>query len=402
MPIIGSGTIPASVTTRYTQKYMRAAAMARVYDQLAMPIDAAQYDLETRRGLGSTYTFNFLSDMTPGSTAISETADIAAQILRDATSTITPTSRGEALKWSQLIDLMAYTDFVAARAEVLGRNQQETIEVLATAAALGGDLVSRYAARASLDAGTSTHRMSDTAMWRAGSIVDSLRCPTMFDKLGRRVVGAFMHPDTFFDLFAGGNVVSVALYQDKNILFNGEVGEFAHYKIVSTPFAKVFGAAGAANGTAASYAIGADAKALDKTMTVTTGTNVGSGRLLTIGVKETANTFYPTNERVNYVSGTTTMAFVGQGANGGLRFDHTAGVDKVENADSVYPVAFGTKGSLVKVYAKEVGENGELVGPLTDGLAEQWQSLAYKWYGGYGRVAENYILRGEYSSSLDA
>lgn len=402
MPIVGTGTIPASVTTRYTQKYMRAAQMARVYDQLAMPIDAAQYDLETRRGMGSSYTFNFLSDMSIGTTAISESADIIAQILRDATSTITPTSRGEALKWSQQIDLMAYTDFVAARAEVLGRNQMETVEQLAKAAALGGSLVSRAAARASLDAGTATHRLSDTAMWTAGSIVDTLRCPTMFDKSGRRVVGAWMHPDAYFDLFAGGNVLSAALYQDKGILFNGEVGEFAHFKIVSTPFAHVFGAAGAANGTAASYAISADAKALDLTLSVTTGTNVGSGRMLTIGQKETSTTLYPNNERVRHTSGTTTMSFVGQGANGGLRFDKIAGTDKVENADSVYPVVFGTKGSLVKVYAKETGENGELVGPLTDGLAEQWQSLAYKWFGGYGRVAENYILRGEYSSSLDA
>jgi hypothetical protein len=43
-----------------------------------------------------------------------------------------------------------------------------------------------------------------------------------------------------------------------------------------------------------------------------------------------------------------------------------------------------------------------LVGPNTVGSLEQWQEMGYKWYGGYGRIAENYILRGEYSSALQA
>src|SRR5512139_1261185 len=92
-----------AIGTRYTTKYQRAAELARLYDQLATPVGAPQFELETRRGLGSTYTFNFLGDMAPGSTAISEVTDITPQALKDATSTITPTSRGEAMKWSQLV-----------------------------------------------------------------------------------------------------------------------------------------------------------------------------------------------------------------------------------------------------------------------------------------------------------
>jgi hypothetical protein len=67
----------------------------------------------------------------------------------------------------------------------------------------------------------------------------------------------------------------------------------------------------------------------------------------------------------------------------------------------VYPVLYGGPGSLVKVFASEVGEFGQVIGPKEDGLANQWQSLAWKFYGGYGRVAENRLARGEYSSSLD-
>lgn len=400
MAIQTTSNLSNAVTTRYTTRYQRGAEMVRLYDQLATPVGAPQFELETRRGLGSTYTFNFLSDMTPGSLAISEVADIAPQVLRDATSTITPTSRGEAMKWSQLLDLSAYTDYVADRSEILGRNMMETVDNQAKAAALQGNFVSRTVARASLDAGTTTHNWSEAAIWAAMSTAEAMKCPPFVDASGRKMHLAIAHSDAYYDLFHGGNVVSAAIYQDKNILFNGELGEIANCKLIISPIAKVFGAAGAANGTSAAYTTSAAAKALDLTIGVTTGTNNTSGRFCLVGTIETANTHYDDNERVKVVSGTTTATIIGQGANGGLRFDHAAGVN-FDNHDSVYPVAYGSPSSLVKVYANEVGEFGEVVGPMKEGVAEQWTTMAWKWFGGYGRMAENYIIRGEYSSSLD-
>jgi len=404
MAIQSSSNLSNAVTTRYTTRYQRAAELVRLYDQLASPVGAPQFELETRRGLGSTYTFNFVSDMTPGSSTISETADITPQILRDATSTITPTSRAEAMKWSQLIDLSAYTDYVAARMEVLGRNMMETVDNQAKAAALQGNLVVRGAARASLDAGTAAHNWTEAAIWTAVSTAESLKMPNFTDGKGRKMLLAIAHPDAYYDLFHGGNVVSAAIYQDKSILLNGELGEIANCKLIISPFAKVFGGAGADNGTSMNtgtgYAFSSAASALDKTINVTTATNISAGRFLSLGTEETANTHYDTNERVKYVSGTTAAVIVGSGANGGLRFDHPT-TDYVINNDSVYPVAYGSPKSLVKVFASEVGEFGEIVGPMKDGTAEQWTSLAWKWFGGYGRMAENYLIRGEYSSSLD-
>jgi N4-gp56 family major capsid protein len=409
-----------AITTRYTQKYLRAAAVRRLYDQLATPVGASQYDLETRRGLGSTYTFNFASDLTPGSTAISELVDIVPQILRDATSTITPTSRGEAIKWSQLMDLEAYTDFVAVRSEKVGENAMETIDNLAKAAALQGTLVHRGSGttRILLDAGTAGMNWTEANLWTAATMVQDLRCPPYISPDGQRSFLAIAHPDAFYDLFHGGNVVTLAMNSanGRDILFNGELGSLAGFKLIISPWAKVFGSAGLVNATAcgtthvgyaitgcsadgSTFAAGAPS-ALSLGLTVTTATNVGSGRMLTIGTCETGNTHYDTNERVRWTSGTTSMLYVGSGANGGLRFDHAL-TDTVMNDDSVYPVVYGGPGSLVKVYANEVGEFGQLVGPLEDGLAHQWQSLAWKFFGQYGRVAENYLLRGEYSSSLD-
>lgn len=402
-----STNLTGAITTRYTQAYQRAAEVERLYDQLATPVSASQFDLESRRGLGSTYTFNFASDMGITNQTVSEDDDIATQLLRDATATLTPTSRSDGLRWSQLLDLSAYTDYIALRAEVLGRNMMETIDNQARNAALQGSLVVRGAARASLDAGTAGHNWTEAGIWAAMSTAESLKCPSFIDFRGRKMFMAIGHPDAYYDLFHGGNIVSAAIYGGLpgSTLLNGELGEIANCKIIISPSAKVFGAAGADHGTSmntgSGYALSASANALATSIPVTTATNIASGRFLTIGTEETANTHYDQNERVKHVSGTTTSVIVGQGANGGLRFDHTT-ADTVYNNDSVYPIAYGSPASLVKVFAAEVGEFGELVGPTKVGTVEQWTTLAWKWFGAYGRMAENYVIRGEYSSSLDA
>ena len=389
-----------AIGTRYALKYQEGAAMRRLYDQLAMPVGAPQFDLESRRGMGSSYTFQFVSDMTPGSSAISESVDISAQLLRDATATITPTSRGEALKWSELLDLQAFTDLIAKRSQILGENAMETIEVVARQAALQGDLVSRYVARASLDGATAAHRWSSDVLWQAATQIQAMRCPPLMVN-GRAQWLAIAHPDSFIDLLLDGDINSVALYQDKEIIMNGELGELAGFKLIISPFAKIFGGAGVDGSTNMDTTLAADVNALAVTATVASSTGSAVGKYYTIGTEETANTHYSDNEVVlrTTASASTTITFAGSAANGGLRFDHASGT-AVRNADNVYPVVYGSPFSLVKVFAEETGEFGEFVGPKFDGLANQFQSIAYKWYGGYGRIAENRILRGEYSSSV--
>jgi hypothetical protein len=122
----------------------------------------------------------------------------------------------------------------------------------------------------------------------------------------------------------------------------------------------------------------------------------------TIGSEETGATHYPKNERIWTVSYTTSVVtFVGEGANGGLRFDH-ATTDEARNADTVYPIVFGGPESLAKVYQPSIGEFGMVVGPKLDGLVDQFVSLGWKFYGGYGRISENRLVRAEVSSSLEA
>src|SRR5258706_3252074 len=403
-----STNLTNAITARYSQAYQRAAEVVRLYDQLAQPVSAPQFDLEQRRLLGSTYTFNFISDMTPSVQTVSEIDDISTQLLRDATSTLTPTSLTDGLRWTQLVDLSAYTDYGAARYEVLGRNMMESVDNKAKAAALQGSLVVRAVARASLDAGTATHNWTEAGIWSAMAMAESLKCPPMIDyRTNRNMFLAIAHPDAYYDLFHGGNVVSAAIYGGAgagNVLFSGELGEIANCKLLISASAKMFGASGADNGssmnTGSGYTLSSGENARNTSLRITTATNDSAGRYLTVGTEETGNTHYDDNERVRYVSGTTTAVIVGQGANGGIRFDHALGAT-VYNNDAVYPVAYGSPKSLVKVYADEVGEYGEIVGPKTWGTAETFTTLAWKWFGAYGRIAENNIVRGEYSSSLD-
>jgi len=388
-----------AVGTRYTTRYIRGAMGMRLYDQFFVPVGVL--GLEGRRGLGTTYTFNFLSQMVPGTTAISEIADIVPQLLKDATATISTTSRGEALKWSELLDLSAYTDLIANRSEILGKNMMETVEGQAYRAMLAGTFIQRAAARASLDAGTSGHLLTEAAMWKAAARIADMRCPAMVDSMGQSWM-ALYHTDVGYDLSHSGNMINVAIYQDKNIIMNGEVGRIGKFRCIESPYAKVFYGAGAANGSSSSTTLNdTAANALDTSVTVSSSSNVSAGRHLTVGTIETGTTYYDTNESITYSSGTTTVTFVGSGENGGFRFAHSNG-DAFNNSDNVYPVVYGSPYSGVKAYADSIGQYGTMVGPKVDGLAEQFQYIAWKWYGGYGRYAENRVLRGEYASSLDA
>lgn len=401
MPIQTTGNLADSIRTLYSDAYLRAAMTERVYDQYATSID--KQGVEKAARLGNVVQVEFLSDMTPGTTTISQTLDIVPQQLRDSTATISPTSRGEALQWAESVDIQTFTDYGKARVEALGKNQMETVDNLASAAATQGSLVLRAAARASLDAGTSTHRLSDSVVSEVETTLLTLKCPAFIAPNDRKQWFATMHPAVFHDLRTGGNVVSVAQYQQGSIILNFELGEIGPFKIIVTPFAKTFLGQGLANASAVATTLNGAVEALAKQIIVASGTNISAGDWLhLLDTAETGDTHVYTNERVKYVSGTTTVVLVGEGANGGLRFDHASGIS-VTNADTVYPVVYGGPASLAKLWDSGMdSEFGTVVGPLEGGVVHQFATLGWKFYGGYGRWNEAWVLRGEYASSLEA
>lgn len=391
-----------SVRTQYQEVYLDAAMAERLYDQIAKPFpDNAQM------ARGSSVQVEFLSDMAPGVSAISEVADITPQALRDSTASLTPTSRGEALQASELALLQTFTDYGAARFRKVGKNAMESIDLLAQEAACQGVHIERAVARASLDAGTTSHNADDAIFEKAEIRFLSNKVPGFGEdqSIGPSTYVAIMHPAVFSDIRRTGNIQSIMQYQNANILFNHELGAIGHFRLVVSPWAKVFWGAGADNGTdVVNTSLKANANALSKTMTLSTSTHLDSGLgfFWAVGTEETGNTFYPQNEHVKWVSATTSVVtFVGEGPNGGFRFDHTTS-DVVRNADSVYTIVFGGSESLAKVYDPAVGEYGQIVGPKRQGLLDQFESIGWKFYGGYGILSDNRILRAEVSARVEA
>ena len=408
MAVTQTTSLSNSLRIQYLNDYMAGALRRRFYDFAAAPVSelsgaagAAQSMADLNRG--GTVRVTFIGDMGLSTTPMSQVQDIVPQILPDAYADVTVDMFGDAIQTSQKALIQYFPNYRERSPEKVGLNMMEMVDYKAMEAALGGSLVDRYVARASLDAGTTAHRASDTNFSGIAARLSQFNCPGWEGEGKPTSWAGFMDHFVLTDIASGGNVVNVAQYQDGNMVLNNEVGRLHNFRLVASGYAKVFLGAGIDNGTAISTTLSSAATALATTIVVASGTNIAAGMWLNIwNAEETASTFYPDNERVKVasVSGTT-ITIVGGAENGGLRWPHASG-KTVGNADSVHPVLFAGPRSLAKVYAPEIGEFGELVGPLQQGLAKQWTSFAWKWYGGYNRLSENWLYRGEYSVSEEA
>jgi N4-gp56 family major capsid protein len=394
----GALALADSVRARYLDQYEQAAEMVRLYDQIAAPVGSDM----SRLARGTSVVIPTIADMNVGTTAISEVVDITPQALEDTTTSITPTSRAEALQCSELLLMQAYTDYGAQKYRAVGKNAMESIDVLARDAACKGDLVIRETVRADINAGSTGHRANDKLFTKASTMLSTLKCPG-FPVKGGSAWAAIMHPAAYHDIREDGNVQSIAQYQQANIILNYELGSIGPFRLVVSPWAKVFGGAGAPNDNIVNTTLACQGTALDKTITVASSTHMDNFDLYyTIGTEETGSTHYPMNEIVRYISHVSKVAtIVGEGPNGGLRFTHATST-AVRNDDNVYTIVLGGPESLVKIYQPSVGPYGTVVGPKRDGLVDQFVSLGWKFYGGYAIFAQNRIVRAEVSSSVQA
>jgi len=389
----------ASVRAKYVDAYIKNAEQSRIYDQMASPVGTDMSSLAR----GSSVTVPFISRLEPSTQTISETADIATSTVRDASVTITPTSRGNAVTVSELYDLQSFDGATQDLFNQMGVNAMESIEQLAIAILWANGLNQSYTTtRTSLDAGTSAHLLSADTFMKAAVLGAALKIPQFETPRGMRRM-AIVHPYAYKDLFASGGIVqAVGAYQDKNMLLNMEVGELAGFAIVVSPWAKALWGAGAANASAVNTTLNGATKALDTSFTATANTNMVVGKTLTIGTVESSTTLYPTTEQV-VITGiaSTTISIAGSGPNGGFMYDH-ATLSTVKNTDNVFLAVFGTADSIAKVYNTETGEYGKVIMPKVDGALEQFQTTGWKFYGNYGKVSDARFIRVETASSMDA
>lgn len=403
MPLNGVQTtsnLSNSRWAKYLPNYFKAAKFERTYDMFANEAvipDERMSDLYR----ASSIVLNFLADMEPGTATIPQDLDVAATALRDATVSITSTSRYGLIEASELLMNSAGTNYAEERFQILGKNFAESVDLLAKDLAVTGGSISRAAARASLDAGTAAHLLRRIDFMNAASDLMTKKVPSMVDA-GRSMWFAVLPPYALDDLLQDTPILTTGEYQKANIVLANELGELGKFKLFVTPWAKTFYSAGANNASAIGTTLSAASNALDKTITVAANTNIDVGDWVTIGTLETGDTHYATNERAQVVSVSgTTIGVSGEGANGGLRFDHASGAT-VSNADSVGTVVFGGPKSLAKVYDPKVGEYGQVLPPKRVGALDHVYQLGWKFYGNYARWNESMLLRKEVAFGRDA
>jgi N4-gp56 family major capsid protein len=400
MAVTQTSTLSYDRRIQYKTDYIGSGRRRRIYDQFATPISkesdaAAEAESMAQLSKGGTVRLNYLSDMQIGTTSLSEVQDITPQTLSDAYIDVTSDMYGEAIQTSQKMMIEHYTNYGKKKMEKVGMNAMESIDNLALYAALNGSLFDRTTTRAATDAGTTTHNATNDIFWYIQARLSGFNVPMLNDEGVGDSWMCLTDPFVVHDVVTTADIVNVAQYQKGSMILNQELGKLGQFRIISTGFSKIFFGAGIANTVDVDTTLASAATALDTTIVLTANTNVAAGQWLNIiAAKESGSTFYPHNERVKVASiSGTTATVTGMGDNGGLRFDHASGA-VVNHDDSVHTMLFGSPQSLVKVWAPSIGQYGDFV-IKKQGLADQWDSIAWKYWGGYGRTAEKYLYRWE-------
>ena len=390
MTITQSSTLSNSLRIQYLNDYQQGAMRRRFYDVVAAPIDSLSAAAGAAQSMadmckGGTVRITFLSDMNVTTTPLSEVSDILPQTLADATADVTVDMFGDGIQTSQKALIQYFTNYGSSSPAKVGLNMMDLVDFKAGEAALNGSLVYRAVARTSLASGTTTHYISDGVFANVAARLSQFSCPGWEGEGKPTSWSALMDHFVLNDISHGVNgtvILNVAQYQDKEMVLNNEIGRLHSFRVVASGFAKtLYGAGLSTGGNTIATTLASAAARLARTIALGSSTNIAAGQWLNIiDGRETSSTFYPGNERVKCVGGTSTAyVIVGEGPNGGLRYSHAAGAT-VDDYDSVHTVLFGGPQSLVKVWAPEIGEFGELVGPKKQGLADQWTSFAWKWF----------------------
>ncbi len=405
MPIQQSTTTTEGNLTRYEMKYRRGAAEPRTYDQLAGTVR------QTFEPAGSTIQIAAMTDMQPRpTTAIgSQVADFDPQTITGTTATITLEYYNDGLKAHEktfLVSSLNLKDEIAYR---VGKNRTQTVDGLARRQATEANNVlygdGSVTARSSLSHATPGHRLHASNFTFVQAVAGRWRQSSQDaggDTAAMAIINDFQYADLMTESASAILTRQGYAADGTKQLYNYELGSLYGVRIVKSPYAKVFYAAGAAASSAVATTLNGAIAAGAKTMVVTANTNIVAGMWLTIGTAQTAaesdttvltEVVYCTN--VN----STTITFTGSGPLGGTIYAH-ATLAAVSNADSVHCAVFGDRTSLAKAYSGQLGEYGKFVNPGPTGNAEQWMTSSWKWWGGYGVLNQAGLFRVETSSSI--
>src|SRR3972149_5022198 len=147
MTVQTTSNLTNSVRTQYLDIYHEAADFQRVYDICAVAAGKPYGEGMNALEKGSSIQLNFLSDLAIATSNISQVADLNPATLRDATASVTPVSRANAIQWSQQLDIQNYTNYAASRFQKIGKNMMESVDWRGRGGGYTGNPLHRAAGR---------------------------------------------------------------------------------------------------------------------------------------------------------------------------------------------------------------------------------------------------------------
>ena len=126
MAIQNTSNLSDSIRAQYLSNYVEGALGYRLYDQIAAPVGANMSELKR----GSSIRVPFISKLDPSTQTLSESADVIPATLVDTYADITPTTRANAIQWSQLLETQVYTNYTAKAYQALGKTWRKALTCL--------------------------------------------------------------------------------------------------------------------------------------------------------------------------------------------------------------------------------------------------------------------------------
>ena len=401
MAITGTGQLTQSLIEVMSGEFDMIVPKNYIYAQ--SPLTYVPDGGVLRRGAGySSLRINTYHRLLPANSTRSEITDIAPVQLRDSAVTISHSLYGNTVQLSLKLQETASRDVFQVASEILAENAGESVDFVARSVAIAGSAFE-------LGNGSSRDAVNETGVLTPGMLYNAAgylaSAPKLDGGLNQPTIGgglaAIMRNAVIADLAENSSIILLGQYRDSapETVLMGEIGaHMSGVRLVVSDWAKIFQGAGStkvASSDNLSNAVNAGAT----TIAVSTALTSGTGTYLTIGTRETTVNGEQTNVETVYAAAlSSALAIAGGAPNGGLLFDHSSD-SPVGAYNQVHAVVIFGAESIMKVFASDIGENPQLLPPKVDGSLDQWDMAEWRWYGGFGRRAENRLYRVEVGSN---
>lgn len=340
----------------------------------------------------------------PANSTRSEVTDIAPVQMLDSAVTVNPSLYGNAVQLSYKVQHESAIDVFQVAGKLVAENAAESVDYVARSVAVAGAAM-EFGTGSARNSVSSAGKLTPSLLYNAAGYLQS--APKLDGGLNAPTIGmglaAIMRNAIIADLAEHSSIVLLGQYRDAapETVLMGEVGaHMSGIRLIVSDNAKIFHGAGSTlviSSGAIKNAVDAGATTLAVESSLS---SAAAQSYMALGTVESTANGEQTNVETVYVNAATTAITVRGGApNGGLIYSHSSGA-ALTGARQVHGVVVMGAKALIKVHDTDSGPNPILLNPLggKDGLLEQFDSLSWRWFGGFARWAENRLFRLEVGS----